>query len=456
MSISSVSAKTASPVRAMVSEYIGRTREFSRNANLYVMHVIGMDMIHGSFTVLFNLYLLAIGFDVRFIGLRLMIGFISSAVTALPAGLVSDRIGRKASFIVGDGVGAIIAVVMITTRSESVLLLGPALEGFFGNLHRTSEAAFMMENSKPRERVHLFSVAGSFRTLSAMIGALIAGLAPVLFFDSIGKVDAYRYATFAGLALWFISLIPALMLRSYDARERPESRSPERRNSSRRRLSLFAHVRHPRRILYFVLTSAMIAAGAGAVVPVFNVIFHEGPLHAGEDEIGLLFAVGGLGLAIAMLAIPILAARMLKVDAIAITRMLSLPFVLAMGLVPLMIDEGALLLVIVGSAYVGRITIFRMGGPLDDAFNMEVLDARERATGTGIEIASGGAVAALSILVSSWLMDGGDYATPFLIMAAAHLGSTAIYWKVFRPLEIEEARTEEEAPGALAGATSSD
>ena len=84
-------------------DYMAKTREFSRNANLYVLHVIGMDMIHGSFTVLFNLYLLALGFDITFIGLRLMIGFIASAVTAMPAGLVSDRIGRKASFILGDG-----------------------------------------------------------------------------------------------------------------------------------------------------------------------------------------------------------------------------------------------------------------------------------------------------------------------------------------------------------------
>ena len=60
-------------MRAFVSHYIQKTREFSRNANLYVVHVIGMDMIHGSFNVLFNLYLLAIGFGIQFIGLRLMI-----------------------------------------------------------------------------------------------------------------------------------------------------------------------------------------------------------------------------------------------------------------------------------------------------------------------------------------------------------------------------------------------
>ena len=67
------------------------------------------------------------------------------------------------------------------------------------------------------ERVHLFSAAGSLRTLSAMAGAPVAVLVPLLFIDDIGKVDAYRFATYGGLSLWFISLIPALMLRSIDS-----------------------------------------------------------------------------------------------------------------------------------------------------------------------------------------------------------------------------------------------
>ena len=67
-----------------LAAYFAKTRQFSRNANLYVLHVIGMDMIHGSFTVLFNLYLLALGFDIRFIGLRLMIGFCPIKSNAMP------------------------------------------------------------------------------------------------------------------------------------------------------------------------------------------------------------------------------------------------------------------------------------------------------------------------------------------------------------------------------------
>ena len=424
------------PLQVFVSDYVARTRQFSRNANLYVLHVIGMDMIHGSFNVLFNLYLLALGFDIRFIGLRLLIGFVATAVTAVPAGLVSDRIGRKTSFILGDGVGALISLVMISTRSEAVLLAGPAAGAFFGNLHHTTEAAFMAENSRPAERVHLFSVAGSFRTMSAMAGALIAGMVPALFIDDVGKVDAYRYASYAGLSLWFMSLIPALMLRSAEAVEQPEERSRPGRGLR----SLFSGVTHPRRIAYFVVTSAFISLGTASVIPLLSVVFHEGHLHAGEGEIGAMFAVGELSLALATLCVPLLAVRMLKVDAIAITRIAALPFVLGMGLLPLVFGEGALLLVLVGASYVGRITVFRVGSPLDDAFNMEVLDAGERATNTGIEIAVGSAVAAVAVLLGSRLMDSGDFATPFLIMATGYLVSTIIYWRVFRPLEISESR----------------
>jgi hypothetical protein len=75
---------SSSGIRGFAQEYVAKTREFSRNANLYVIHVMGMDMIHGSFNVLFNLYLLAIGFDVKFIGLRLMIQAISRSATAVP------------------------------------------------------------------------------------------------------------------------------------------------------------------------------------------------------------------------------------------------------------------------------------------------------------------------------------------------------------------------------------
>lgn len=234
------------------------------------------------------------------------------------------------------------------------------------------------------------------------------------------------------------------MLRSSEAVERPEL-GRVRTSKSRSLRSLFSDIKHPRRIKYFVLTSGLIALGSAGAVPLLNIVFHEGHLQANEGEIGVLFGVGELALAASTLLVPLLAARMIKVDAIAVTRIASLPFILGLGLLPLSMGEGGTLLFAMGIAYVGRTGVFRMSFPLDDAFNMEVLEPKERAT--GIEIAVGGAVSAMAIIVGSRLMDSGDFTTPFMIMAAAYLTSTMVYWRVFRPLELSEIEKKSMAEG---------
>jgi len=86
--------------------YFGKIRNFGWNARLYLLHIFGMDVIHGAWEVLFNLYLLAIGFPVTFIGLRLAVLGVATAIASIPAGRLADRIDRKWGFIIGDGGGA--------------------------------------------------------------------------------------------------------------------------------------------------------------------------------------------------------------------------------------------------------------------------------------------------------------------------------------------------------------
>ena len=52
--------------------------------------------------------------------------------------------------------------------------------------------------------------------------------------------------------------------------------------------------------------------------------------------------------------------------------------------------------------------------------------------------AVGGAVSAVAIWFGSRMLDGGDFTTPFFVMASAIGISSLIYWRVFRPLEISE------------------
>lgn len=413
--------------------YIEKIKLFSYNARLYLLHVIGMDLIHGTWDVIFNLYLLAAGFGVDFIGLRILISGVSRSIAAIPMGWVSDRIGRKAGFILGDGVGAAIALVQIMTVNPAVLLIAPVIGSFFGALHEVTEPAFMAENSEKRERVHLFSVSDGLRTLSAMVGSLIAGFLPLWVANAFGfnKLDAYRIATFIGIAWWFLSLAPAVMLRTYQQPETVLNTKNPKGFSA-----LWKSVKNPILIARFVTIDALIALGAGFVVPLFNVFFKEG-VHAHEHEIGVTFATGSAFLAIAALLSPFVVERLGKVRAVFYTRLLSVPFILVMAFASEVgADVGALsVLSVAGMAYVARTMFMNMSNPAASAFSMETLDPGERATFIGCSTAAYGVLTGLGGLLGSRMMDAGDFRTPFLIMSAMYLLSTALYWVFFRKLE---------------------
>ncbi|MBI4611091.1 MAG: MFS transporter [Candidatus Rokubacteria bacterium] len=410
--------------------YLEAIRLFSRNARLYLAHIVGMDLILGTWEVLFNLYLLAVGFGIEFIGLRILIGGIASSIASLPAGVISDRIGRKWSFLIGDGGGAAVALVNITTTDRTVLLVTPVIGAVFGALHAVSESAFMAENSAPRERVHLFSVGSALSTGAATAGSLLAGLIPLWMTPALGKVAAYRWAASLGIVLWFLSLIPAWMLRQHPGDLAGEPAVP---NQSRARAWILGldQIHNPVLIAKLVTCGTVLSFGAGFVVPLFNVFFHEG-LHAQEHQIGLTFASGSAFLALATLLAPFVHERLGKVPAIVLSRLASVPFILIIAFAQ---DIGPFLapaLSIAGVAYVLRVGLMNIAAPVASAFSMELLDQTERGTATGLQMMGSGIAGALASYLGSRMMAAGDYHTPFGVMAALYFISTGLFWIFFR------------------------
>ncbi len=419
--------------------YVAKMRLFSRNARLYMVHVVGMDVIHGTWMVLFNLYLLELGFPIAFIGLRILLASITRALFAVPAGLISDRLGRKLSFILGDGGGAVMSLIAISTGNPALLLATGALGGVFSAVHGVAEPAFMAENSADYERVHLFSVAEGTRTAAAIIGSVLAGLAPLLLAGAgpDATIQTYRLVAYAGIAGWFASLIPALMLEQTALPSAPMTGLRD----------LFANVTHPDRIWRLTAPEVVLAFGAGFVLPLLNVFFHQG-LGSPEVEIGVTFAAGQAFLVVAAFLAPLLALRLGKVRSVVFTRLAAVPFLALLAFSP---DVGSALgsvLTVAGLAHIARITFMNMAGPIRAAFAMELLDPGERGTQVGIQMALAGAVSGLGSFLGSRLMDAGNYQAPFMVMAAFLTVSALLFWRFFAGQEKELALETAQASAA--------
>lgn len=415
--------------------YIGKMRLFTRNARLFMIHVVGMDVIFGTWTVMFNLYLLAVGFDIAFIGLRILLAAIARALFSIPAGLISDRIGRKVSFILGDGGGAVMSLIAISTSNEPLLLITAVIGGLFSAIHGVAEPAFMAENSEDYERVHLFSVSSGTRTAAAIIGSSLAGLVPLLFLgaDDGAKVELYRTVAYMGIGGWFASLIPAIMLRAIDVAETAVAVATPAKKGIR---TLFSGIKHPDRIWRLTIPEVIFVLGAGFALPLLNVFFKQN-LNSPDVEIGATFAAGQGVLVIGAFLAPLLVTRFGKVKSVVYTRLLAIPFVLLIAFSP---DVGALLgsvFTVAGLAHIARISLANMASPVRSAFAMEILDPAERGTQVGIELALMSALAGGASYIGAQLMSSGDFRTPFFLMAACMLISSGLFYQFFANQEAD-------------------
>ena len=113
-----------------------------------------------------------------------------------------------------------------------------------------------------------------------------------------------------------------------------------------------------------------------------------------------------------------------------------MPFILLIALSPTLATVSTVL-TLAGFAYVVRIVLANAAGPIAEAFSMEILDPSERGTMVGLRSTAAQTFSGLGAFAGSRLMAGGDYVTPFVLMAGLYAASSVLFWVWFRPLERE-------------------
>jgi MFS family permease len=346
--------------------YIQPIRSFNREARLFLLMIVVDGVIFSGWQLFFNIYMLQNGFDRAFLGLVNSLPSLAGLFFSIPIGFLSDRIGRKASLIIGLTTASVFMLVQVSSQNTIVIAVAAFLTGVFSMLFIVSQAPLMMKLSTPENRTMLFSLQFGLQTLAGAVGAVFAGQLPALFGGLLqiaaDSATAYRAVLITSVVLGTSAVIPIWMMRetrvASNGADASESASP-RAGSAREALS--------RSLIPLVIKmnipQLLIGFGAAVLIPYMNVFFKD-RFAISDSGLGLLFSLSSLLVGVGSILAPRLSVILGgKVRAVAVTQFASLLFLLTIGFVPVMW--------IAAAGFLFRGALMNMSSPLYSAFCME-------------------------------------------------------------------------------------
>lgn len=410
------------PRRQSDQGYIGRIKGFSRNAQLYLICIALGQISFGAYSVTYNLYLRSLGYSVSTIGVLVFVETLASGLASLPAGIFSDRFGRRRSLYYAIILSGLAAFGQISfTQTLPLLLFFNFMRGTSNTLKNISQSPFLMENSKAEERVHLFSTNQALSTMASVLGNTLGGALPALlltqsFINGL-EINALRWTLGISIGFYFLAAIPVYFIKESKHDYKPRPALAEIRSTLK-----------SERVRHLACFQGMIGLGAGMVIPFFNVFLRD-QLGATPAQVGSIMAMSSIVLTVGVLLSPILAERLGRVRAVSITQMLSIPFLLSAGYVPN--------LRIVAVAFWLRMALMNMSSPISGTFAMEMLDPRQRATANSLVNMTSQVMRAIAGALGGFMMDRFGLSSPYILTAAIYFTATLYYRKHFTKVEQE-------------------
>ncbi len=397
--------------------YANKLRLFKPNARLYLLNTIISGVAYGIFRLLFNFYALSLGYDEALVGQLLTVSSLVALIGALPAGYVSDRIGRKPSLLLANITFTMSILGMVLWRSPAGFYMMNAVIGLAQSLMGVTMGPFLMENSDEEERTYLFSFNAGFQTTAGFAGNWLGGRLPTWLGTTVGvsatSSTAYGWAIAVISGTSLFGILPLVLLK--------RQRTPHQADEVS--LSPFQYARkNPRLLGKLVAPMFVTSLGAGLLMPFMNIFFRVA--HAQSDAtIGSLFAWGSLAMGIGLLLAPPLADRWGKIQVVVVSQSLSIPFLILLGFSPLYW--------ISATAYLVRLALMNMSWPIYDAFVMEHAEPEARATVASLVSMSWNFGWAFSPTLSGWLQVRYGFNPVFLGTISTYIVAITLYWYFF-------------------------
>jgi MFS family permease len=410
----------------VLRSYANAVRGFSPNARHFLAGSLLVGFSQGILYLLFNLYVLSLGYDQAFVGLLASLPALVTAAAAVPAGIILPRLGFRRALLVGLAVYVTAQLAWVVFPARPILILGSIVSGLGGVLLAVVGSPLMVAVSTEETRTHLFGVQFALNTFATVVASLLGGQL-TRFLGASGTSAGYRGVLIMATAISLFALIPILRLRDMAPVARAD-RPPR------------GHWRPYRPLLTRLFAIQIVGSlGAGMTMPFLNVFFRI-RFGVPDSVLGLVFAVSALLTGCAGIAAPWVAGRLGKIRAMVLTQSLSIPLLLAMGLVPVFGASAGSFLV--------RTALMNMSAPVFAAYSMGIVPAAVRPLAASLLMLAWNAGWATSAWISGHVQIVAGFTPLFVVTAALYSLSIVMMYVSLRHVgELTEAE-HAEAEGA--------
>jgi len=402
--------------------YIQPMRTFNRDARLFLWMTIINGIIFSGWQLFFNIYMLQSGFTRDFLGIINSLPALTGLLFGIPAGRLSDRIGRKPALFIGILLSGLAYLGQVIFKQPLLIAVMSALAGIFFMIIIVSGAPLMMKLSDAGNRTLLFSLNYGVQTIAGAVGSIFAGQLPA-FFGTLLRVGstsatAYQAVLITTVLFGTTALIPLWMMRepkTFQTKPGPDSQSTGIRSGLTR---LTVKLATP---------NFLIGIGAAILIPYMNVFFKD-RFAISDSLLGLLFSLSSLFIGIGTLVGPRLTTRLGgKIRTVAFTQLSSVIFMLMIGFVPS--------LWVAGFAFLMRAALMNMAAPLYSAFCMEQTPEHQQGLVSSILNIAWQIGWSVGPYISGVVQQQYGFTPLFITTTLLYLLSIGVMWKLFRNAE---------------------
>ncbi|HMO58104.1 MAG TPA: MFS transporter [Roseiflexaceae bacterium] len=365
--------------------------------------------------LLFNFYLVSLGYGNDVVGLFSTIYRMAGVVLGLPIGLLIDRLGPRRALMAGITIYSLGWVALLLLAELPALASAQFLVGAAQLLTTTSVVPLLTSVTHSSKRASIFGLNASAALMIGLAGSAVAGVLPALAANMLQidpqATNAYRVALMSVVVLALLAIVP--IMRALP--DRPLDDPAEAQWALSARVPALG-------LLRYALPSFLLGVGGGVILPFQNLFFRD--LFGLDDAaVGLVLALTALGMGLgAALGGPV-SNRIGLRRAAWVLRMCAGPAMLLMlvPFLPIAIAGFFLRGMFVAASY-----------PLNDALVMQTTPPRQR----------GAAVSLMSILwslgwagaaaLSGWSQVALGF-TPALICSALTYALSALAIAYHRP-----------------------